>query len=300
MSIAVDRPRVLAFYAEHSPITDPGPYRRLFDDLPRDAAGIARVVNGLLLHPSACALHGEPPEKGEAWGYRTVADTLERILALDDAPLTVARPPSKRLRGICRNFAVLCVSVLRHHGVPSRRRVGFATYLPGPHNYIHEVAEYWDAARGRWVLLDVNDDVVRAAQQRFFESTGQPRRARYDTLDLVRDQELVLGGTAWRRCRAGQANPDEFRGGGKGWRWVGCAALQDLDSLNKAELLSNESGLDPGEEAGLVTDEEAALLDRAAAATSDADGRFDEVRALYATTGYGRWVGEKLAALGLA
>jgi hypothetical protein len=151
------------------------------------------------------------------------------------------------------------------------------------------------------VLVDLNDDVVLAAQRRFFASIGQPERARYDTLDLARDEQFVLGGTAWRRCRAGLADPDGFRGGArKGWREVGMALLQDLDGLNKAELLSNESGLHPGEPGGRVTDEETALLDRVADATADPDGRFDDVRELYATTAYGRWVREKLASLGLA
>jgi hypothetical protein len=302
MSLAVDHTRALAFYAEQSQITDPGPHRRLFDALPRDVAGVVRVVQGLLLHPAGAELYGEPPEEGPAWGYRTVAETLEKLLALDDSPLTTARPPGRRLRGNCRNFAVLGVSMLRHQGIPSRRRVGFATYLPGRHSYIHEVAEYWDAARNRWVLVDPqNDDVVLAAQRRFFASIGQPERARYDTLDLAPDEQFVLGGTAWRRCRAGLADPDGFRGGGrKGWREVGMALLQDLDGLNKAELLSNESGFHPGEPGGPVTDGETALLDRVADVTADPDGRFDEVRELYATTSYGRWVGEKLAALGLA
>jgi hypothetical protein len=118
---------------------------------------------------------------------------------------------------------------------------------------------------------------------------------------VVRDEQLVLGGTAWQRCRNGQADPDDFRGGGrKGWRVLGMAALQDLDGLNKAELLSNDSGLYPDEDEGDVTDEDVALVDRVAEATADPDARFDAVRALYATTSYGRWVGEKLAALGQA
>jgi hypothetical protein len=49
-----------------------------------------------------------------------------------------------------------------------------------------------------------------------------------------------------------------------------------------------------------VTDDEEGLLDRVADATADPDARFDEVRELYAATAHRRWVGEKLAALGLA
>ena len=294
--------QVLGFYAEHSPITDPGRHADLFRELPRDVAGLVGVVQGLVMHPAATKLYGEPPEEGPAWGHRTVAETLERLVALDDAPLTIARPPGRRLRANCRNFAVLCVSMLRHQGVPARRRVGFATYLPGRHSYTHEVAEYWDAATDRWVLVDPqNDDVTVAAQQAFFDSIGQPERARYDTLDLVRDEQLILGGTAWRRCRSGVADSDGFRcGGQKGWRELEITLLQELDSLNKAELLSNESGLLPRQGDRPLTDEETALLDRVADVTAAPDERFGEARELYAATAYGRSIGQKLAALGLA
>ena len=290
---------VFAFYAEHSPITDPGRHRPLFDAVPGDVAAIVAALQGLLMHPAAAKLYGEPSEKDDGWGYLTMAETLERILALDPAPLTVARPPGRRLRGNCRNFAVLSVAMLRHHGVPSRRRVGWANYLPGPRLYFHEIAEYWNAAQRRWVLVDPqNDAVTIAAQKSFFASVGQPERGEYDTLDVVRDEQFVLGGTAWRRCRAGQAHLDAFRQGeGHVWRELQIQLLQDLDGLNKAELLSNDSGLLPGQGAGNPTDEVLPLLDRVADLLADPDGRLDELRELYATTPCGRWAGEKLAAL---
>ncbi len=190
---------MLASYAAHSPFTDPGVHSRRYPALPRDLPGLVGVVQGLLLHPAAARLYGQAPEPEErGWGFPTMAETLDRLLALDDSPLAVPRPPARRLRANCRNFAVLLVSLLRHQGVPARRRVGFARYLPGRHAYIHEIAEYWDRARRRWVLVDPqNDSVTRAAQRAYFDSISQPERACFDTLDISAsrrpDDQFLLG-----------------------------------------------------------------------------------------------------------
>src|SRR5687768_12914826 len=83
-SLELGQRGILAYYAGQSAITDPGRFAYLFDDLPRDVGGVARVVQGLLMHPAAARLYGEPPERdGTAWGYRTMEETIERILALD-------------------------------------------------------------------------------------------------------------------------------------------------------------------------------------------------------------------------
>jgi hypothetical protein len=268
----------LEFYAGQSGITDPGRYESLLEALPWDAAGAARVVQGLLMHPGAARLYGEAPEPGNAgWGYRTVAETLERILAMEDAPLAVPRAPGRRLRVNCRNFAVLFISILRHHGVPARRRVGFAGYLPGRHWYTHEIAEYWHRAEGRWVLVDPqNDGVTRAAQREFFESLGQPARARYDTLDLRPGVDFICGGEAWRRCRAGDADPEEFRcGRWRGLPEVALTVLQDVDGLRKVERRSNESGFAPAE---ALTPEMMALVERAAEVSVAPHRHFEALR----------------------
>jgi transglutaminase-like putative cysteine protease len=68
---------------------------------------------------------------------------LRHIVDRSSAPLTTEREPSRRLQSNCRTSAVLVVAMLRHQGVPARKRTGFARYI----NYIQEIAEYWDAER---------------------------------------------------------------------------------------------------------------------------------------------------------
>lgn len=294
---------ILAYYAAHSPITDPGPYAALFDSLPQDVPSLTGVITGLIMHPAATPLYGEPPVPLDAaWGIRTVADTLQRLLAFDDAPLTIARPPGKRLRANCRNFAVLLVAMLRHRGVPARKRVGFASYLPAPHLGIHEIAEYWSEEEARWVLVDPDcDEVVRRAQRAYFASVGQPARAEVDSFDLRSGEAFLVGGAAWHSCRAGAADPDMFWvSTGTGMGGIRIALVQDLDSLNKAELLSNDEWHEllakPEEQ---LAPAERSWLEQAAALTVGVDERFDELRAFYKSAPYGQAVRLRLGILGL-
>jgi transglutaminase-like putative cysteine protease len=100
-------------------------------------------------------LYGVPPCQDEPIdSVRLVSGMLAAILDRDDAPLTVERDPARRLVGNCRQPAVLLVAMLRHKGIPARKRVGFARYLPGPGATIHEIAQCWDASQRRWRLVD--------------------------------------------------------------------------------------------------------------------------------------------------
>lgn len=294
----------LASYARHSVITDPRSYASLFDELPRDLPGLARVVQGLLIHPAGTQLYGESPEPGNpGWGVRSVADMVERLRAINSAPLTVARPPRQRLRANCRNFAVLLVAMLRSQGVPARKRVGFAGYLPGRRSYVHEVAEFWHSARARWMLVDPQmDEVNLEANRAYFAAIGHPHRMHFDTLDIRPGDPFYAAGEVWRQCRAGRADPDDFQvdDAHKGMAEIRVQLLQDLDALNKAELLRNDywHALIEKPEDTLTVDD-VGQLDQAAGLTSHADERFGELRQFYSELPYAQAVQSKLRALGL-
>src|SRR6185437_6158275 len=95
------------YYTAHSQMTDPAERAPLLDALPADPARLVAAVSGLLLHPLF-------------------------VTPLGIAPLDVTRPPDRRFIGICRDYALLACAALRHHRVPARLRVGFASYFtPG-------------------------------------------------------------------------------------------------------------------------------------------------------------------------
>jgi len=303
----------LDFYRRHSPVTDPRDRGYLFDDLPGDLPALVRVVQGLIVHSLATGLYGLPPGGDEPDDrVRLVRDMLAAIVDRHDAPLTVTRDPGRRLVGNCRHPAVLLVAMLRHNGIPARKRVGFAGYLPGPHFCIHEIAQCWDAGEDRWRLVDPgNDELIKTGQQAYFATAGQPERAVYDTLDLT-PRDFILAGTAWRGCRDGSAGPGEFGyADDTGPRWLRITVLQDLDALNKAELTSYDSWGGPlaGQPAtppasqvryldrAETTPDEARFLDQSAELTADPDGQFRDLRRHYTQSAWGRGVLARLAAI---
>lgn len=287
-----DATTVRAYYAQQSAITDPRGYAHLFDGLPRDIAGLVAIVQGLLVHPGYASLYGfdVPSERWQEISLRSIPDMLARIVALDPAPLSVARPPERRLVSLCRDYAVLLVSLLRHRGVPARLRVGFGGYFHGSGlaYWDHRIAEYWNAQSNHWVLVDpMFDGTLR----------GQFGIAA-DMLDMADDTPFLVAGDVWRRCRGGQAVPDEFGDSltDIGWAPIRYALLGDLDALNKTELIGPDTWhelIDKPEPD--VTEDERRLLDDIAALTTNADSRFDELRALYHATPYGQAVRRRLS-----
>jgi hypothetical protein len=195
------------FYAQHGTITDPGPHRGLFDGLPTDIPSLCRLVRGLILHPTTAHLYGVEVERARLaeQDTRDVASILSRIRELDDAPLTMTRPPERRFVGCCRDYSTVLCAMLRHQGVPARARAGVARYFVPDFGIDHWICEYWQpgpagaAPAGRWVMVDAQLDNAHCAAYGIT----------FDPHDVPAEQFLVAG-EAWRRCRAGTEDPDAF------------------------------------------------------------------------------------------
>ncbi|WP_031516396.1 transglutaminase-like domain-containing protein [Streptomyces sp. NRRL F-5123] len=277
-------PEVAAYYATQSPTSDPGAYAGLLAELPKDVGGLARVVRGLMIHRV----------EGHQWGVpiaddrmrddaetRYVDDILGLVAARDPGPLASPRAWSDRFVGICRDFTLLHVALLRHFGIPARLRSGFATYFSDKgFHWDHVATEYWDAERG-WLLADAQ--------------IADPEHYAYgfDPMDVPRNR-FIVAGQAWQAIRAGDADPLSFGLDLEdtpmlGKRFVAGNIRLDLSALNKVEtLLWDVWGA--GSEAGAETfmDEELPaeldpLYDRAAAVTAGPDLDFTAVRDLFTT-----------------
>lgn len=279
------------YYRQQSPITDPGPYAPLFDELPLDLSALIEIVQGLLIHPyigwAAQSGFQVSPEREAEFQLRTTPQMVERMLALDSAPLATLRPPEKRLYGLCRDFAVLLVSLLRHQGCPARERVGFAGYLNSDWYWDHRIAEYWDTRPQHWVLVDPMIDP-------FYR---QLLKRKFDPLDITPISPFLNAGTVWQRYRAGQVDPDQFVDSptDRGPAMIRYALLHDFDALNKVELVGMDAWhplIDKPEPD--VTEADRTLLDQIADLTTQVDTRFIELQALYAATPYGRAVRARL------
>ncbi|MER6156360.1 transglutaminase-like domain-containing protein [Streptomyces sp. NPDC001868] len=229
-------PDAAAFYATQSAFTDPGALAPLYAGLPPDPAQLARVTRDLMIH------RGE----GETFGYavpaerlhddaetRYLDDILRIVVERNDAPLSRRREPGDRFVGVCRDFALLLCSLLRHMGVPARLRSGFATYFGADGFHCdHVVTEYWDPARG-WLFADA---------QLMDPLMVDTWKIDFDPMDVPRDSFLVAG-KAWRAIREGGADPRTFglhppeEGPLNGDWFVAGNVRLDLADLNKVETL---------------------------------------------------------------
>jgi hypothetical protein len=267
---------MLGDFARQSPLSSPGHHAALLSPLPADPASIASVVQGLVLYEHvASAFYGTaiPDARRSESHIRPLERMLDALLALDEAPLSVARPPQKRLVGICRHFTLMALAMLRDKGVPARARCGFGAYFNPGYFEDHWVCEYWNAAERRWALLDAQIDAVWQRQ------LGIAR----DMTDVPRDWFLTAS-DAWSACRSGDLDAARF---GieftrmRGLWFVAGNLLRDAAALNKAELLPWDTwGLHPAPNAALDPSE-LAFFDELAELTRRPDERFRELRALY-------------------
>ena len=265
----------LDFYARPNTITSPGQYASLLDPLPDDVAILAGIVPGLSIHEYMASGYGVtiPLERQGESHIRRLEKMLERLLSLDDRPLTEARPPEKRLVGVCNHFAVLLVGMLRAKGIPARARWGFGSYFNPPVFEDHILAEYWNADEDRWVQVDAQlDDVFRKAL-----------KVDFDPVDVPHDR-FVIAGTAWAQCRAGQADASKygiFKGDLRGLWFIACDLVKDLAALNKVETLPWDTWGAMPNPGTTLSEDQLTFFDRLAGLTRAPDGSFAELRRLY-------------------
>jgi hypothetical protein len=260
-----------AFYTQSSPMTALTEHPLVFDGVPSDLEGIARTIQGFLIHEHWAPAYRQrlTPERRAESQLRTTEEMLTATLARNDAPLTTKRPLYQKTVGVCRHFTVLAVAMLRSKGIPARSRCGFGAYFSPGKFEDHWVAEYWDG--NGWKLTDSQID---ASQREIL-------RLDMNLQDVPRDR-FVIAGDAWQQCRSGHADPGAF---GifemRGYWFIAGNVIRDFAALNNMELLPWDSwGAMTGPDVP-IPDETLTLLDRVAALTLDPDTRFAELRALY-------------------
>ncbi|WP_225732603.1 transglutaminase-like domain-containing protein [Nocardia sp. JCM 34519] len=256
------------FYASHSPFTDPGAMSWWLDGVVPALPDIHAAAHGLAFHYRAngdITEHGFPAERVHEIDLRYADEILTRLHELDPAPPGRARATTDRVVGCCRDFALLFVTIARHHGIPARSRVGFATYFTPEWAVDHAIAEIWDHGESRWRLVDPELD----------------ERDEFDRLDVPRDRFLT-GPLAWTQCRSGALDPERFvvapdlaESSTRSWPQLRYNLLQDLAALNKHEMiLWDEWGLlnDP------TADELAPKFDALADLLSPVDVAVDQIQ----------------------
>ncbi len=273
-------------------MTGAGAYGVLLDPLPKEIAALCKVVQGLLIHPLVNEWYGvelTSTQKKEV-NIRPVREMLRLVNRLDPRPLSEPRPVDERVVGNCRDHAVLFCAMLRHQGIPTRARSGFAIYLTDQIISDHWITEYWDAKQSRWVQVDPQiDDVQRKKMNITFDTNNLPAA------------QFFTGAQAWTACRKGKAKSGKFGHNKKhrGWPYLRMVLLQDLASLNKIEVLPWDNWWELGtKQDDQVTAADRQFLDQLAAAINDE--RFDDLRALFDDPRIGSPLLSKLQLLGLS
>lgn len=218
------------FYQTHSLFTEPGKYSYLYKELPDDISILIKDIQGLLIHEAQAHLYGVQFSKirENEMGIRTVENMLDRILQLDNRPLTIPRSPKNRLIGNCRHFSVLLCSFLRSKNLPARARAGYENYSKSSFHGDHWICEYWNKSEGRWIQVDAQLDDV---QIRAFNINFDPN-------DLPEGKYLSAG-FVYKNCRNGNLDPDSFGvfEDFKGFWHVKENLIRDFLALNKIEIL---------------------------------------------------------------
>jgi len=268
-------PEILAYYTSQGPMTDPGGYGHLFDDLSVNLGELCSLVQNNLLHVYWAERYGRSPSEDEkaTLNVRPMSQKLARMQASDPRPLNETRSLEGRQIGNCRDFTVMLTSILRHLRIPARARCGFGTYFLPDHFEDHWVCEYWNETQNRWVLVDAQlDDFQR-----------NELKVTFDPLDVPRDQ-FVVAGQAWQMCRHREADPQKF---GifewHGWWFIWGNVVRELLAYSKVEILPWD--VLPGcmtheMEDPLPEGVELALYDGIAALTLAGDLAYQELRAV--------------------
>jgi len=274
--------RELEFYATPGPMTDLAACPTdVLEELPDSPADLMKVVRWCVVSDLALTqLHNLPvPEGRDDPQIRPAAAMIERIQEMDASPLVEHRPPLKRFLGNCRHFATLSCALLRHKGIPTRVRAGFAGYFE-PNTWAdHWIIEYWRSSEERWVRVDPQ------YSDKFFQIM-HPNA----TSESLAQNMYLSGGETWQRCRRGELDANRCNmGGGANWGIgeVRGSVLYDFAALNKEEMLPWDIwGRMEAAYRSETDDAYDELLDAISAVTSgddfdaisDAYGRHDDLR----------------------
>lgn len=221
---------LLSYYAKPAAMDDGGDHQAFLAGLPSEPGELVAAIQGMMLHQQWAPAYGQTltPERREETHLRGAQDMLACLHAR--SPLGAgAHSPATRLVGVCRHFTVLMVAAWRAQGKPARARCGFAGYFAAGKYEDHWVAEYWSEREGRWRLVDAQLDALQRKKLQI----------EFDPLDVPRDRFLVAG-SAWQKCRSGEASPGQFGlsflnlyGAG----FVTNNVVRDLAALNQREML---------------------------------------------------------------
>ena len=244
--------------------------------LPNDLATQCEIVQGVLVHrdiaPWLYDLKLTEAQRDDGH-TRPLAKMLDRIHALDDRPLTIARDPAHRMPTVCRHFSLMLSGILHEQGFrPGRDAASALTSTPASSKTIgsrvlERAAVALDSGRranGRDPAQGAQRQVQHRSMCRAINSSSRETRG-----------SSVAPGAPTRRISASPTSKNP------GLWFIAGNVVRDFASLNRMEALPWDVwGMMEIGDASL-TDGRKALLDRVAALTLAGDEALPEIRELY-------------------
>jgi hypothetical protein len=260
-------------HASHTSCSDPGRYRGLLAGLPTDPPALSAIARNVIVHYRASG-QVLPTETRDEINARWLEDILAADQRRHPRPLTEPREVVDRVQGCCRDHTLLCVGVLRSHGIAARSRVGFAGYFIDGWHHDHVIVEAW--LHDRWVRFDSEVDTPRP-------SLATPMDIGSCRLDST---GFVTAAEAWTGHRRGEIDAESYGVGPevpgfRGARFLFDEVIYEVAHRFGDELLLWDGWGAIGEPDQPVAESEAAWLDRIAELLLAADrGDLDAEQAL--------------------
>jgi Transglutaminase-like superfamily len=201
-------PTTVVDHSVQSRCSNPGTWAGLLDDITPTIASTSAMARNVVAHYRAQA-EALPESSRNDIGLRWAESILDTDQRRHDAPLTMERAVGERVQGCCRDHTLLAISALRHHGVPARSRVGFASYFSTTTwHHDHVIVEAW--LDGRWRRFDPELEAPL------------PRLADPTDMALGYDTPFLTAGRVWLGHRSGSLDVTRFgveQGLGIGGAW---------------------------------------------------------------------------------
>ncbi len=138
-------------HALQTEISDPGRFAHLIDGIEPSIAAVSAIARNIVVHYRASG-HELPTSSRGDISLRWAEAIFDRDQQRHPKPLGDQRAVVDRVQGCCRDHTLVAISILRHHGIPARSRVGFCSYFSNSWHHDHVIVEVW--RDGRWRRFD--------------------------------------------------------------------------------------------------------------------------------------------------
>ncbi|MBD3254948.1 MAG: hypothetical protein GF383_07630 [Candidatus Lokiarchaeota archaeon] len=262
------------FYKNHGLLSSPGDYLYILEQTPEDLNGICDIMHNITAIDFLVNLgvFNIPKKHKSDVNIKSAANKLKALANRNANNKNTNGVFKNKLFGNCRDISLLLCASLRHKGIPSRIRSGFATFFAPIKKFDHWVCEYWDETSNDWKRIDLWMHQVQKHLDKIPAEFGAGM-AQIDINPLnVGKSFFLTGGEAWSICRNNSDDPKNYgtyEPGLEGLWFIRDNMIRDLFCLNKIEMQAWDCWGIMGRENAVNPEKDNNLLDKVARDTTE-------------------------------